>query len=200
MLHWIQSYCCLQLVVYSYHWHVVHHKSHRRQSFKATIGAEEPAVQSFTSVSNVTPSAGVTLAGNIFFFCFYQISCHSILIWKIMYYITGPVIRYHPFPTPYYVWDAAKCKFEKCPRFPHLTVGGKYCDITVGPVSRKHADGSKYQIAMWYFHIFNNFDTLIKMISDSECFAFEWHKSDFQVCSQWSVLLTRFKLNWGIDD
>ena len=100
-------------MVYSYHWHVVHHKSRRRQSFKVITGAEDPAVQSFPRVSKITPNTAVTLTGNIFPFNFTQILCHSILIWKILYYKTRPVICYHPFPPPYYVWDAANKQTQK---------------------------------------------------------------------------------------
>ena len=105
-------------MIYSYHWQVVHHKSRRRQSFKVITCAEDPAVQNFPRVSKITPNTGVTLAGNIFPFSLTQILCHSILIWKILYDKTRPVICYHPFPPPYYVWDAANMQTQKVSKVP----------------------------------------------------------------------------------
>ena len=67
--------------------------------------AEELFVQSFPMPSKVTPNAGVTLASNIFPFHLYYILCHTILIWKISWYIIRTVICYDPYPAPYYMWD-----------------------------------------------------------------------------------------------
>ena len=74
--------------------------------------------------SNVSPGCPKLpqMLGNFgrqyFSFSLYQILCHSILIWKISYYKTRPVICYHPFPPPCYVWDAANMHTQKVSKVP----------------------------------------------------------------------------------
>ena len=109
-------------MVYSYHWHVVHHKSHRRQSLQVITGAEEPAVQSFPRVSKVTPNPGVTSDGNIFPFVFTKFYAIQFCFGKYCttkqypWYVT---IHFHHHVTCEMLQT---CKLKKCPKFPHLTV------------------------------------------------------------------------------
>ena len=94
---------------------VMYIKSNYSRSFTV---AEELFFQSFPMPSKITPNAGVTLSSNFFLFNSYITSCHTILIWKISWYIIKPVIFYHPFPAPYYTWDAENMWTKKVSKIP----------------------------------------------------------------------------------
>ena len=66
-------------------------------------------------------------------FDLYWILCHAVLIWNISWYIIRPVICYHRFPAPYYMWVAKNMQTEEVSKVPPFD-GTGLCVPVLAPV------------------------------------------------------------------
>ena len=131
MLNKTQSYCCLLLVVYNYYRHVVHHKSHRRQSFKVIHCCRGACCAKFPQAVQSYPKYWGNFGQQFFSFYFMlkymPFNCNLLNI-----YIQNKARDMTPSIslTMLHVRSSDTSKLNKCPKFPQLTVSSFIIEIT----------------------------------------------------------------------
>ena len=89
----------------------------------------------FTHALQSYPKCWGNFVQQYFPFDIYWILCHTVLIWNISWYIIRPVICYHRFQAPYYIWDAKNMQTEEVSKVPPFDGTGLCVPVPVYWVS-----------------------------------------------------------------